>query len=195
MCCPDASPGRFPTPRVERHHYGVAAAVTTAGAACLRGFGVAAGDAALDGSERAGGGERGAGEASAKFFAKDCGAFKVSRLAGAGGTAERFEQVRSAVRHSAVGGGGVGGGGGGEAPTEISQAHFFALFLYSSIVGTGNGGGGASSTTRAAGRVLLKKSASHQPPAATSERVGAVNGAGVVRAGEASRVGRRGGER
>lgn len=139
MCCPDASSWGFPPPGIECHHYGIAAAVATAGAACLRGLGVAASDTALYRSERGGGGQRGAGEASpGKFFAKDSGAFKISSLARAGGTTEGFEQVCSAVRHSAVGGGGVGGGGGGEAPTEISQAHFFAPFLYSSIVGTRN---------------------------------------------------------
>lgn len=139
MCCPDASSWGFSSPRVECHYDGIAAAVTTAGAASLRRFGVAASDTALYRSERAGGGQRSTGEASTcEFFAKDCGAFKVPRLTRARGTAERFEQVCSAVGHSAVGGGGVGGGGGGEAPTEISQAHFLAPFLYSSIVGTRN---------------------------------------------------------
>lgn len=139
MRCPDASSWGFPSPRIECDHYGIAAAVTTAGAACLRGLGVAASDTALYRSERGRGGQRGTGEASpCKFFAKDSGAFKISGLTGAGGTTERFEQVCSAVRHSAVGGGGVGGGGGGEAPAEISQAHFFAPFLYSSIVGARN---------------------------------------------------------
>lgn len=188
---PDASTWGFLSPRVEGDHDGIAAAVATAGAACLRGFGVAAGHTALDGPERGRGGQRGAGKAPpCEFFAKDGGAFEISSLTGAGGTTERFEQVRSAVGHSAVGGGGVGGGGGGEAPAQVFQAHFFAPFLYSGILSTGNGGGGASATTWAAGRVLLKESASHQPPAATGERVGAVDGAGVVRAGEASRVGR-----